>query len=312
MSIQITKAGILDSLQGLPKYGKQQEGFSPGGSMDMVAHAVANALVGNKREATTLEIHIPAAEIVFNKETIFAFTGASNSATLDNETVYANQPIIVNAGSKLSFNTRTNGARIYVAVQGGFESKKGRLLKNDVLNTHASFGYHFEGVGQLHALTLGWTANTQEFYRSNIIRCIQGPNFTVLSKQEINSFQNKSFEIDMQSNRMGFRLNSEPISHTIPPELLSTAVTRGTIQLTPSGQLIVLMADHQTTGGYPRIGTVISADMPSLAQMPIGSSFGIAWISMEEAEALLLQQETNLQQLENACKFRLQEYFSEK
>ena len=312
MSIQITKAGILDSLQGLPKNGKQQEGFSPGGAMDMVAHAVANALVGNKREATTLEMHIPTADIVFHKETIFAFTGAANSATLDNETVYANQPIIVNAGSKLSFNARTNGARIYLAVQGGFESKKGRLLKNDVLNTHASFGYHFEGVGQLHALTLGWTANTQEFYRSNIIRCIQGPNFTVLSKQEIDSFQNKSFEIDMQSNRMGFRLNSEPISHTIPPDLLSTAVTRGTIQLTPSGQIIVLMADHQTTGGYPRIGTVISADMPSLAQMPIGSSFVIAWISMKEAEAHLLQQETNLQQLENACKFRLQEYFSEK
>jgi len=72
------------------------------------------------------------------------------------------------------------------------------------------------------------------------------------------------------------------------------------------------MADHQTTGGYPRIGTVIHADLPSLAQMPIGSSFGIVWISIEEAEALLLQQETNLQQLENACKFRLQEYFSEK
>jgi antagonist of KipI len=268
--------------------------------------------VGNKREATTLEMHIPAAEIVFHKETIFAFSGASNSATLDNETVYGNQPIVVNAGSKLSFNTCANGARIYLAVQGGFESKKGKLLKNDVLNTAASFGYHFEGVGQLHALTLGWTANTQEFYRSNIIRCIQGPNFTVLSKQEIDSFESKRFEIDMQSNRMGFRLNSVPISHTVPPELLSTAVTRGTLQLTPSGQLIVLMADHQTTGGYPRIGTVISADMPSLAQMPIGSSFGIAWISIEEAEALLLQQETNLQQLENACKFRLQEYFSEK
>jgi antagonist of KipI len=111
---------------------------------------------------------------------------------------------------------------------------------------------------------------------------------------------------------MGFRLKSDPICHTITPELLSTAVTRGTLQLTPAGQLIVLMADHQTTGGYPRIGTVIGADMASLAQMPIGSSFGIKWIDIQEAERLLLQQETNLQQLENACKFRLQEYFSEK
>jgi antagonist of KipI len=111
---------------------------------------------------------------------------------------------------------------------------------------------------------------------------------------------------------MGFRLKSKPIQHSILPELLSTAVTKGTLQLTPSGQLIVLMADHQTTGGYPRIGTVISADMASLAQLPIGSSFSISWVSMIEAEALLLQQESNLQQLENACKFRLQEYFSEK
>ena len=124
--------------------------------------------------------------------------------------------------------------------------------------------------------------------------------------------ENKRFEIDLQSNRMGFRLKSDPISHTIPTELLSTAVTRGTLQLTPAGQLIVLMADHQTTGGYPRIGTVIGADMASMAQMPIGSSFGIKWIDIQEAERLLLQQETNLQQLENACKFRLQEYFSEK
>jgi antagonist of KipI len=111
---------------------------------------------------------------------------------------------------------------------------------------------------------------------------------------------------------MGFRLKSKPIQHTIPTALLSTAVTKGTLQLTPSGQIIVLMADHQTTGGYPRIGTVISVDLASLAQMPIGSSFLIKWVSIEEAETLLFQQESNLQQLENACKFRLQEYFSEK
>ena len=312
MSIQIIKAGILDSLQGLPSIGKQHQGFSPGGSMDTIAHAIANALVGNKRDAIVLEMHIPAAEIVFNKETLFTFTGGTTSATLGNETVYSNQPIIVNAGSKLSFNARANGARIYIAVQGGFIFKKGKLQKNDVLLTVQSFDYHFEGVGQLHALTTGWTANTGQFYRSNVIRCIQGPNLNMLSNQEIDLFQSKSFEIDIQSNRMGFRLKSEPIQHTIPPELLSTAVTKGTLQLTPSGQVIVLMADHQTTGGYPHVGTVITADIASLAQLPIGSSFGIEWIGIEEAETLLLLYETNLQQLENACKFRLQEYFSEK
>jgi antagonist of KipI len=311
MSIQIIKAGILDSLQGLPGKGKQHEGFSPGGSMDIVAHRIANALVGNKKEAIVLEMHIPAATIVFTKETLFAFTGAATTAVLDNQTVYANQPIVINAGSILSFHNQQDVARIYVAVHGGFIIKKGKLQKNDVLATAQSFDYHFEGIGQLHALTLGWAANTEEFYRNNMIRCIQGPNINVLDTNEIDEFQNKRFEIDQQSNRMGFRLKSKPMQHSILPELLSTAVTKGTLQLTPSGQLIVLMADHQTTGGYPSIGTVISADIASLAQMPIGSSFSIAWVSMIEAEALLLQQESNLQQLENACKFRLQEYFSE-
>jgi len=312
MSIQIVKAGILDSLQGLPSKGKQHEGFSPGGSMDLVAHRIANALVGNKKEAIVLEMHLPAATIVFTKETLFAFTGAATTALLNNETMYANQPIVVNAGSVLSFHNQQNGARIYVAVQGGFVFTKGRLQKNNAIASAHSFDYHFEGIGQLHALALGWTANTQEFYRTNNIRCIQGPNIHVLDTKEKADFQNTRFEIDLQSNRMGFRLKSKPIQHSILPELLSTAVTKGTLQLTPSGQLIVLMADHQTTGGYPRIGTVISADMASLAQLPIGSSFSISWVSMIEAEALLLQQESNLQQLENACKFRLQEYFSEK
>jgi len=87
MSIQIIKAGILDSLQGLPGTGKQHQGFSPGGSMDTIAHLMANALVGNKRDAIVLEMHIPAAVIVFNKETLFTFTGAVTSATLNNETV---------------------------------------------------------------------------------------------------------------------------------------------------------------------------------------------------------------------------------
>jgi antagonist of KipI len=312
MSIQIIKAGLLDSVQGLPNIGKQHEGFSPGGSMDIIAHSVANALVGNKKEAAVIEMHVPAAVILFTHETLFAFTGAAISATLNNETVYCNQPIIVNAGSTLSFTNQIHGARIYVAVHGGFVIKKGKLQKNDFLATAQSFDYHFEGIGQLHALTLGWTANTQEFYRSDIIRCIQGQNMDVLNSKEIDNFHHKRFEIDIQSNRMGFRLKSDPIPHSLLPELLSSGVTKGTLQLTPSGQVIVLMADHQTTGGYPRIGTVISADMASLAQLPIGSLFGITWVSMIEAETLLLQQESNLQQLENACKFRLQVYFSEK
>ena len=130
MSIQIIKAGILDRLQGLPGTGKQHQGFSPGGSMDTIAHLMANALVGNKRDAIVLEMHIPAAIIVFNKEILFTFTGAVTSATLDNETVYSNQPIIVNAGSKLTCNPSTPCNKALAANSGALAPSDSRKFCN--------------------------------------------------------------------------------------------------------------------------------------------------------------------------------------
>jgi antagonist of KipI len=118
------------------------------------------------------------------------------------------------------------------------------------------------------------------------------------------------FIVDKQSNRMGYRLKSAPLQSTISMELISSAVTKGTVQLLPDGQLIILMADHQTTGGYPRIGHVIGADIPSLAQKQADQSISFQMIDLAAAETIGYEYERNLQQLENACNFRVQEYLN--
>jgi len=120
-----------------------------------------------------------------------------------------------------------------------------------------------------------------------------------------------SFHILQQSDRMGYRLQGESITSSSQKEMISTAVTRGTIQLLPDGQLIILMADHQTTGGYPRVGHVISANLSALAQKKAGDRISFQKIDLSEAEEILFTQERNLLQLQNACNFRLQEYFGQ-
>jgi len=108
---------------------------------------------------------------------------------------------------------------------------------------------------------------------------------------------------------MGFRLEGQALLFSEPKECISSAVSFGTVQLLPSAQMIILMADHQTTGGYPKIAHVAGHCLPSLAQVSPGEFIRFDLISIEEAESILIQQQQDLQQLQNACNFKLQEYF---
>ncbi len=323
MSLYIHKSGILDTIQDAGRYGYQHLGINPGGVMDAMAMQVANILVGNSIEEAVLEMHFPAAEIVFEDNVLIALSGADLSASIDGTEVPILHPVWIRKGTTLRFGKQREGARIYLAIQGGYQANQwlhsysthlkvkaggfeGRALqKNDRLFfkvNHDSFipaGKNF--------LILPWQANVSELYTNNTFQFVRGAEYewlTIPSKQQL---EKNSFLISRQSDRMGYRLEGE-ILHATGKELISTAVTRGTIQLLPDGQLIILMADHQTTGGYPRVGHLISADMPSLAQMNSGQSFTLQQATIEMAETKWMQQQSNLRQLQNACNFRLQEY----
>jgi antagonist of KipI len=322
MGLRIIKSGIADSIQDMGRYGYQQLGIPPGGVMDRIAAAIANTLVGNKIGEPLLEMHFPAATIFFESSMMIALTGADFGAQINGKEVLTNQPILVPTKAELRFTRHNKGSKVYLSVEEGFETNKwlgssstsfqtlkggqeGRyLLKNDIL--------HFKNKEDLEidALThLPWRASMAEFYTENQIDFLVGVEYALLEKISQTSMVTNLFKVSNQSNRMGYRLEGQALLLSSKKECLSSAVSFGTIQLLPNAQMIVLMADHQTTGGYPRIGHVASSSLPTLAQVSAGETISFKLVTQEEAETILLQQQQNLQQLQNACNFRLQEYF---
>lgn len=322
MGLRIIKPGIADSIQDMGRYGYQQLGIAPGGVMDRIAATVANTLLGNKIDEPVLEMHFPAATILFETSMMIALTGADFGAEINGKEVLINQPILVPAKSELRFTKHKRGSKLYLSAEEGFQTTnwlgsnstsfllhkggfEGRnLIKNDLLEFN-----NLEDL-EIDSLThLPWRASMAEFYSDNLIAFMPGAEYHHLEKISQSGMVTNKFKISNQSNRMGYRLEGQALLLSNKIECLSSAVSFGTIQLLPNAQMIVLMADHQTTGGYPRIGHVASSSLPTLAQVSAGESIQFELISSEEAETIFLQQQQNLQQLQNACNFRLQEYF---
>lgn len=325
MSLLITKHGLLDTIRDEGRYGYQHLGINPGGAMDRTAMRVANMLVGNDPAEVVIEMHFPAAEIQFEQTILIALAGADFSATINREEAPLLHPIMIQKGSTLRFGKQQKGARVYLAIQDGFVADewldsystnlkakaggyKGRpLQKNDRLVLKQEQQYAF--LNKAHAFEiLPWQAKVSDLYSKDVFRFIAGTEYELLSDALKTQLQTRSFIISRESDRMGYRLQGEALQLVTQKEMISAAVTRGTIQLLPDGQLIILMADHQTTGGYPRIGHIISADISSLAQMRPGENFSLQQVTIAEAEKIIYKQEMNLQQLQNACNFRLKEY----
>lgn len=325
MSIQVIKAGILDTVQDAGRYGYQQLGINPGGVMDRTAMRIANALVGNEADVPVLEMHFPAADILFEETMLVALSGADFSPRINGEEVPVHKPVCVRKGSVLSFGKQVKGARTYLAVWGGWKAdlwlhsysthlavKAGGHNGHALGKTDRLFLQQLQPYGLLNKETmfeaLPWQAAITGFYREESLRILVGNEWNTLTPAAKENLLNAVFTISRDSNRMGYRLQGPTLPTTVTEELISTAVTRGTLQLLPNGQLIVLMADHQTTGGYPRVGHLISADMASLAQKNAGEPFSLSVVTIQEAENILRLQEMDLQQLQNACNFRLAQY----
>jgi len=322
MSLQIIKAGILDSIQDLGRYGFQHVGINPGGAMDKYAAQSANALLGNDLTSPVIEIHFPSSEILFKKQTIICLTGADFSAYINNLPLPLAQPVVVNKKTLLKFKKKISGARCYLAVlhqpdlvkwlnsystnmlacSGGF---KGRAFKrNDTINFMNHPEIHYLKGDQPFKI-LSWKATTScNFFKT--IRFLKGNEWDWLAKESKEIFESARFKITGNSNRMGYRLEGDKIDIKDQQQLISSPVTFGTVQLLPEGQLIILMADHQTTGGYPRIAHVISADLPLLAQADAGDIINFKEVDQVLAEHLFLEQQRDLQQIQTASKFKME------
>lgn len=326
MSLRIIKNGILDTVQDTGRWGLQHLGINPGGAMDVFSAQLSNALLGKDLDAAVIEFHFPSSQILFEKETVICIGGADFSPSVNNQPVPLHQPIAVSKKTVLKFNRLHSGARCYLAVlnemrvnkwmnsystnvkaaAGGLEGRA--LLKNDVILFQNGSGVT-KLLHEKDLLVLPWKAQyTVE--PKNEIEFLIGSEWYWLNKESQETFREHWFQITNEADRMGYRLSGQKLYVKNDDQLISSAANFGTVQLLPSGQLIILMADHQTTGGYPRIAHIQSAHLPVLAQKKPNDAIRFKMTTLEEAEKKLLAQKKYLHELQIACKFRMQETLS--
>ncbi len=317
MSIFINKPGILTTVQDLGRKGFRRFGINPNGAMDQTAVRLINSLLDTDENAAVLEMHFPAPEILFEKPAIFALGGGDFSANLNGEMIENWRPVFAEKDSVLKFERKRAGNRGYLAIKGGFNIEN--RLGSASTNLKAKFG-GYQGRKLQHGDRIFYNSkfNAQNikfnFKVSNslipfyskfpTVRVVAGAEFGLLTAISQENLLKENFTISPNSDRMGFRLSGEALYLLHEKELVSSAVNFGTIQLLPDGQLIVLMADHQTSGGYPRIANVVTTDLPLLGQLGAGEKLAFHLISNEETEKLLLRFEQHLKILRIACKFR--------
>ena len=329
MSLKVIKAGVADTIQDSGRYGWQHLGINPNGVMDRFSAAIANILVGNHFKSAVIELHFPSSVFLFQKPTLIALAGANFSATINGEPLSLYQPVLVNKNSILQFHEPKAGARVYLALNGNFQISKwlnsystnmkaeaggfeGRAFqKNDEVEFNLSIDFS-ETIANDEFVFLPWRADPARGDDSREILFSQGNEWEWLTEESKLNFQKQSFVITPNSDRMGYRLSAELLHTTTHDELVSSSVSFGTIQLLPDGRLILLMADHQTTGGYPRVAHVITAHLPRLAQMKPGDMIHFKQTDIKNAEALLWKQHQHLNLLREACTVRLNEFLHDR
>ena len=334
MSIKVIKPGLLTTVQDLGRFGYQHEGVIVSGAMDTFALRIANLLVGNPENTATLEATLQGPSLFFEQDQLVAITGANMAPTINDVPVRLWRPLLIRAGSTLVMKNAQEGCRSYIAISGGlnlpkilgsystylrakFGGFKGRaLLANDTLSTvNASSSIAQQLQKKLSDKAFGdwfiqpnWTLEPQPYMiyqEQDVIRAMRGMEHDLFHPDSHEYFWQGKFQVTAQSDRMGYRMLGSTLELSEPQEMLSSAVTFGTVQVPPQGSPIILMADHQTTGGYPRIAQIISTDLPKLAQVQPGKTIQFKEVSLQDAQALYLKQESDIEQLKSALSLKL-------
>ncbi|HYC84850.1 MAG TPA: biotin-dependent carboxyltransferase family protein, partial [Chryseosolibacter sp.] len=317
MGLKVIKAGVLNTIQDRGRTGFSKWGINPGGLMDAYAGRVANTLVGNPMETGVVELHFPAGELLATRPLVMALGGADFGAVINDIAIPVWRTVLIPSGAVLRFTRKIRGERCYLAVQGGFAADVwlnscstnlklgaggigGRPLRKDDVLEISPTALPLKNPSR--PVIFRWSVNSNSVYENpNEIRVVQGPEWDWIDPEAQLNFIRNSFVIDRSSDRMGYYLAHTPLTPTTTQQLVSSAVTMGTIQLMPSGRMLVLMADHQTTGGYPRIAHVITTDLPKLAQLGAGEAIRLKKIPVDEAEKIVISLGRHLRIIQQSC-----------
>ena len=311
MSLRLVRPGLLTTVQDLGRFGHQHEGVPVGGAMDAPALRLANSLVGNPESAACLEVTLLGPALQLQDDVVLAITGADLSATLDDKPIALGRALLARAGTHLTFGQRNNGCRAYVAFAGGIDVPIVLGSRSTYLRARMG-GFNGRALAKDDVVPLGRPSKDTQRIAAALpagavaaigpglpiaprdavaVRAMRGRHFAALTAQSraaLLSANAQWFRLSPQSDRMGYRLDGPQLALRHPLEIISEPVVFGTVQLPPGGNPIVLMADRQTTGGYPRVLEVATVDLPLLAQTAPGMRIRFTEVSLEEAQRLYI------------------------
>jgi antagonist of KipI len=325
MSMQVLRPGLLTSIQDLGRFGYQKHGVIVSGAMDAYSLRIANLLVGNAEGEAALEITLMGPTLKIKQDTLLAITGGDLSPRIGEEPLPMWKSVFVKEGSILQFGACKSGCRSYLAVAGGFRiaevmgSKStylragiggysGRALQEgDKLEYEESQTLSHRIFHKLKDTPSSGSLTAASWYtgRGHIgerspyvtVRAMRGSQFEHFDAHSKAELFDKPFRVAPQSDRMGYRLSGPVLKLAEPLEMVSEAVALGTVQAPPDGNPIILLADRQSVGGYPRIAQIAVVDIPVIAQMKPGEQVKLQEISPDEAERLFIEREEEIQKI---------------
>ncbi len=307
----VAKPGAYSTIQDLGRYGYQDLGVPVSGVLDQFAARTANLLLGNPESAAVLECTVIGPTLTVLRDAVLAVTGADMEIRLNNTSLPVWSRFPVRAGDMLQFRQVTMGCRMYLAVAGGFDvpvimnsrstcvsggfgGLQGRpLQKGDTLAAHADPGSTVSELTLSSDLVPAYGSRTE-------LRVLPGPQDSLFTQQGLDTLFESAFTVSPKANRMGYRLQGPEVVRD--PEAAQSIISEpslpGNIQVPADGQPIILLVE-QTVGGYTKIATVISSDLPRVAQALPGHTFRFQPVSVEEAHRALEEQEHRIQNIRN-------------
>jgi len=300
-AIEVVTPGLLTTVQDMGRDGYGPMGVSASGAADAIALRLGNGLVGNAEGAAGLEMTLLGGTFLFPEGGVIALTGSDFGATLDEEPVGLWTSAEVRAGQRLRLGPTRSGARCYLSVQGGITVKpflgsasthllsglggfEGRALrKGDVLSIGDADRIFRKRRMAAHAL--------RRLSPRKVLRVTVGVQADWFPDASLQLFHNNIYRVREDSNRMGLRMEGPPVPSRADGEMITEGISLGAVQVPESGQPIVSFVEQQTTGGYPVIANVISADFSSVGQLRPRDEVRFERVEMNGARALLIEQE---------------------
>lgn len=308
LSMKIIAPGPLSTVQDAGRFGYMSTGFGSGGAMDDYSMRVANILVGNDPGDGVIEMTMLGMTVEFTCAAVIALTGADMKATINGELLPMYQAVEVSRGDRLTMGAAKTGMRGYLAVAGGFdiEPVMGSMSTNLKVKLGGFQGRKLAAGDEIplrRSTTLEMLGAIKcepenDYPKAVTVRVVLGPQEDYFTEKGIDTFLGAWYHVSGQSDRMGVRLEGSPIENKNGVDIISDGIAYGSVQIPASGTPIIMMADRQTTGGYAKIATVITADLYKIAQARPGTAIRFRAVTEKEAVAALKQQRAKLKMLQ--------------